>query len=162
MRRSVIGERMEIYAYYGQMVAISKLLPPEEQADLERWDKAMITGDGRYGTSDWPGWAKYIGRRPEFPPVPEHKEPIPAERRWQVWERDDFTCRHCGARRHLSVDHIIPESKGGTLSLDNLQTLCRSCNSRKGTKMPEESESKDGSSPVVALNQAIPSGGDQR
>lgn len=57
---------------------------------------------------------------------------IPDDLRWKVWERDDFTCRHCGSRRFLSVDHIHPESKGGTLALDNLQTLCRSCNSRKG------------------------------
>lgn len=57
---------------------------------------------------------------------------IPPDIRWEVWERDNFTCRHCGVRRHLSVDHIIAESKGGPMTLDNLQTLCRSCNSRKG------------------------------
>jgi len=60
------------------------------------------------------------------------KQPIPPDLRWEVWERDNFTCRHCGVRRHLSVDHIIAESKGGPMTLDNLQTLCRSCNSRKG------------------------------
>ena len=62
------------------------------------------------------------------------KARIPDEIRWAVWERDDFTCQHCGARRNLSVDHRLAESKGGTLDMDNLQTLCRPCNSRKGTK----------------------------
>jgi 5-methylcytosine-specific restriction endonuclease McrA len=62
---------------------------------------------------------------------------IPEDIRWAVWERDDFRCRHCGARRYLRVDHIIPESKGGTLDLDNLQTLCNSCNAKKGTKCPK-------------------------
>lgn len=62
------------------------------------------------------------------------KTPIPAGLRWEVWQRDDFTCRQCGSRADLAVDHIIPESKGGPLELENLQTLCRSCNSRKGAR----------------------------
>lgn len=62
------------------------------------------------------------------------KAAISDELRWAVWERDDFRCLHCGARRFLTVDHVTPESRGGTLALDNLQTLCRSCNSRKGAR----------------------------
>lgn len=62
------------------------------------------------------------------------KAPIPPDIRWAVWERDNYTCKWCGTRKHLAVDHIIPESKGGTLDLDNLQTLCRSCNSSKGAR----------------------------
>lgn len=52
--------------------------------------------------------------------------------RWEVWERDDFRCRHCGARRFLEVDHITPRAKGGSDEPDNLQTLCRTCNRTKG------------------------------
>jgi hypothetical protein len=63
-----------------------------------------------------------------------YKQPIPKAIRWAVWERDNFTCQVCGARRDLSVDHIVPEIKGGTLDLGNLQTLCSACNSRKGTR----------------------------
>ena len=62
------------------------------------------------------------------------KEHIPESTRWTVWERDDFTCQICGTRKKLSVDHIYPESKGGTLDLSNLQTLCKRCNSRKGAR----------------------------
>ena len=62
------------------------------------------------------------------------KKPIPPDIRWQVWERDNFTCQDCGSRKKLEVDHIYPESKGGVLELSNLQTLCKSCNSRKGTR----------------------------
>ena len=62
------------------------------------------------------------------------KTPIPPEIRWRVWERDNFTCLHCKSRKHLSVDHIIAESKGGLMVLDNLQTLCRRCNSKKGAR----------------------------
>jgi hypothetical protein len=62
------------------------------------------------------------------------KTPIPVDVRWEVWERNNFTCQHCGARRYLSVDHVIPESRGGTCDITNLQTLCRRCNSKKAVK----------------------------
>lgn len=62
------------------------------------------------------------------------KEMISAALRWAVWERDDFTCKACGTRRNLSIDHIVAESKGGAMTIDNLQTLCRPCNSRKGAR----------------------------
>jgi len=59
---------------------------------------------------------------------------IPTSLRWEVWERDNFTCKKCSKRRYLTVDHIIPESQGGKTELNNLQTLCKSCNSRKFNK----------------------------
>lgn len=62
------------------------------------------------------------------------KIPIPLDLRWEVWERDNFTCRFCGTRRYLATDHIVPESKGGETILNNLQTLCKTCNSRKSNK----------------------------
>lgn len=51
-----------------------------------------------------------------------------------VFDRDGYECCHCGARKNLTVDHIHPVSKGGTNDPENLQTLCRSCNSRKGAR----------------------------
>jgi len=57
---------------------------------------------------------------------------IPDNLKWDVWERDDFTCQHCGVRRHLSIDHIIPRARGGETTRENCQTLCRHCNSKKG------------------------------
>lgn len=63
------------------------------------------------------------------------KVPIKHSLKWEVWKRDNFTCKHCGTQENLSVDHITPESYGGTLALSNLQTLCRSCNSRKSNTL---------------------------
>ena len=54
--------------------------------------------------------------------------------RYQVLKRDFFRCCYCGASPakdptvELHIDHIVPWSKGGSTSLDNLQTLCSRCN----------------------------------
>lgn len=61
------------------------------------------------------------------------KEPIPADLRWEIWKRDDFRCHYCGTRQFLSLDHKIPESKGGSMAPGNLVTACTRCNSQKGT-----------------------------
>lgn len=61
--------------------------------------------------------------------------------RKHILERDNYTCRQCGistyAEPHLllEVDHIIPVSKGGMTTEDNLQTLCWRCNRTKGAKL---------------------------
>ena len=54
--------------------------------------------------------------------------------RYQVLKRDNFKCCACGASPakdpsvELHIDHIIPWSKGGETTIDNLQTLCSKCN----------------------------------
>ena len=58
--------------------------------------------------------------------------------RWKVMKRDNFKCCCCGASPandpmvQLHTDHIVPYSKGGKTTLDNLQTLCNKCNLGKG------------------------------
>jgi 5-methylcytosine-specific restriction endonuclease McrA len=55
--------------------------------------------------------------------------------------RDAHECQYCGRRpplRELNIDHVIPRSRGGGDSWENLVTACRVCNLRKGWKTPEE------------------------
>lgn len=66
---------------------------------------------------------------------PRGKAFISGELRRLVLERDAYRCKLCESYFDLTVDHILPESKGGGLELSNLQTLCRSCNSKKGVKI---------------------------
>ena len=60
------------------------------------------------------------------------KREIPEKLRWRVFQRDGFRCNHCGSQSMLRVDHIVAESKGGRLEMNNLQTLCDPCNTKKG------------------------------
>jgi hypothetical protein len=58
-----------------------------------------------------------------------------------VLERADGQCECCGDDvpiKGFSVDHVIPTSRGGTHTLENLQLACRRCNSEKGTRLPWE------------------------
>ena len=63
--------------------------------------------------------------------------------RSNIYRRDNFTCAYC-CRRHpenfLSIDHIIPISRGGKRTWENLVTACRPCNSAKGNKTPEQAK----------------------
>ena len=66
-----------------------------------------------------------------------------AKLRQAIKERDHFTCKQCGVSLEqephllLEIDHIIPISKGGMTTEDNLQTLCWRCNRSKGNKITE-------------------------
>jgi hypothetical protein len=50
----------------------------------------------------------------------------------------NFQCVACGSTDKLTIDHIKPVSKGGTDDMSNLQILCKSCNSKKGSKIEWE------------------------
>ena len=56
-----------------------------------------------------------------------------------VLERDGFACVYCGCEGgNLQLDHVIPRSRGGADTPDNLVAACRSCNASKGAKTPQE------------------------
>jgi 5-methylcytosine-specific restriction endonuclease McrA len=59
-----------------------------------------------------------------------------------VFARDDWTCQYCGSRSNLTVDHVVPRSKGGTSSWDNIVASCAPCNRRKGDRLLRHSGMK--------------------
>lgn len=63
------------------------------------------------------------------------KEKIPHDLRKAVFERDAYRCVSCSGFHNLTLDHKTPESLGGKTTIGNLQTMCGSCNSRKGVKV---------------------------
>ncbi|HEU0000316.1 MAG TPA: HNH endonuclease [Ktedonobacteraceae bacterium] len=53
--------------------------------------------------------------------------------------RDDETCQYCGKRsRELTLDHVIPRSRGGPGTWENLVASCKSCNGKKGSRLLKE------------------------
>ena len=80
-----------------------------------------------------PWFAKATGE-PLLPPSPTIE--VSHELRQAVFKRDRI-CRHCGTDKDLTADHIIPACRGGKATMENLQALCRFCNSSKGKKMPK-------------------------
>jgi len=80
-----------------------------------------------------------------LPSVIALKEYIPQARkpaftRFNVFLRDRFTCQYCGAKppsSELTFDHVIPRSRGGRTSWENILTACSDCNLKKGNRMPD-------------------------
>ena len=61
---------------------------------------------------------------------------FPAFTRFNVFLRDRFTCQYCGEREELTFDHVIPRSKGGVTSWENVVAACSVCNLRKADMLP--------------------------
>ena len=98
-------------------------------ADPESWHDYMMVTGLHIRHIDKVTLASLI-RKP-----PREIEIITLALRWEIWERDDFTCLICGSRRFLTIDHFYPRSRGGPTIKENLVTLCKSCNSRKSAKI---------------------------
>lgn len=64
--------------------------------------------------------------------------PLPLTRR-NLFQRDGHRCQYCGCTGEpLSIDHVLPRSRGGSDSWDNVITACLRCNVRKGNRTPRE------------------------
>ena len=62
----------------------------------------------------------------------------PAFTRFNLFLRDRFVCQYCGANNDLTFDHLVPRSRGGQTTWENVVAACSPCNLRKGGKMPDE------------------------
>jgi 5-methylcytosine-specific restriction endonuclease McrA len=60
--------------------------------------------------------------------------------RARIYKRDNYECVYCGSKKELTLDHVIPKSKGGGNEWTNLVTSCFKCNLKKGSKTPEEAK----------------------
>ncbi len=63
---------------------------------------------------------------------------IPPVNRREVLKRDNHSCQYCGSNKRLTLDHVIPVSKGGGHKWDNVVTACEPCNQRKRDRTPLE------------------------
>ncbi|MBM3734329.1 MAG: HNH endonuclease [Acidobacteria bacterium] len=61
--------------------------------------------------------------------------------RKNIMMRDKYTCQYChktSPASELTLDHVVPRSRGGETTWENLVACCHSCNNRKGSRTPEE------------------------
>ncbi len=80
---------------------------------------------------------------------------VPRVSRREVLRRDHHTCQYCGSRKNLTLDHVIPKSKGGTHTWDNVVTACSSCNSRKGDRTPQQAGMPLSSQPKPPMHPSV-------
>lgn len=67
-----------------------------------------------------------------------HRQRVAFNRK-NVFRRDDHTCQYCGVRSHdLTLDHVMPRSRGGPTSWENVVACCRRCNAHKRDRTPQE------------------------
>ena len=73
-----------------------------------------------------------------------HNLPLPLSRRTLLL-RDSYMCQYCSVqpgREYLTIDHVIPRSRGGRTEWENVVAACGPCNRRKGNKTPDEAGMK--------------------
>ena len=59
--------------------------------------------------------------------------------RFNLFLRDEFCCQYCGSKGDLTFDHVLPRSRGGVTSWDNVVAACSPCNLRKGNRLLRQS-----------------------
>lgn len=106
----------------------------EKRSIANRGDKNSFWIDGRTNDTKHRSWIKNKRNR--------DKRTIGGTHSLEEWEKlkldNEYTCVCCKRKEpeiKLTEDHIIPVSKNGTNFIDNIQPLCRSCNSKKGNKI---------------------------
>jgi CRISPR/Cas system Type II protein with McrA/HNH and RuvC-like nuclease domain len=58
----------------------------------------------------------------------------------RIYKRDNYECVYCGSKKDLTLDHVLPKSRGGGNDWTNLVTSCFKCNLKKGNKTPDEAK----------------------
>lgn len=111
------AERMRAAADREKAEIASKLKERQRRRELEEQVRMELIDSG-----------ELFGDQPKRPPIP--REVVDA-----VYRRDGARCVYCGSTENLQLDHIIPFSKGGATSLENLQLLCQKCNLEKSNKI---------------------------
>lgn len=70
-----------------------------------------------------------------------YKKILPPTRN-RIYKRDNHECVYCGSKKQLTLDHVIPKSRGGSNNWENLVTSCFKCNSKKSNMTPDEAKMK--------------------
>jgi 5-methylcytosine-specific restriction endonuclease McrA len=86
---------------------------------------------------------------------PERHWKVPPVSRRELLRRDHHACQYCGSTKQLTIDHVLPRSRGGSHRWDNVVTACAPCNGKKGSKTPEEAGLQLKTKPKAPMHPAI-------
>ncbi|KAJ4972307.1 hypothetical protein NE237_005406 [Protea cynaroides] len=107
-----------------------------EKADvLEYYGQTVSSPSGSF-------YIPAVLRVPHFLQVVKRRRIKQNLNRKMIFDRDMFTCQYCSSKQSLTIDHVLPVSRGGEWKWENLVTACAKCNSRKGQKTLEEANMK--------------------
>lgn len=126
----------------GWTIQWKNVLRVENVADGVYLELATKQGNGRYRVPDSTlveatlnALTRIVKRQLLIPQSESDSRHIPQDVKIAVWQRDQGKCVQCSATSYLEFDHIIPHSKGGASSVNNVQLLCRRCNLAKSDKL---------------------------
>ncbi len=130
--------------------------------------EAIDADDGRFGNFDFAAWVDHSRQRRDSPV--DHEQYVATPRyallvprvirlveyskvprreikfcRRNILARDENRCQYCGKRfpaSQLSIDHVVPKSRGGVSTWTNVVAACNECNTRKGGRLPSEAAMK--------------------
>jgi 5-methylcytosine-specific restriction endonuclease McrA len=89
-----------------------------------------------------------------YVPVPRRVS-IPLTKR-SLFSRDEYACQYCGTtEKPLTIDHVVPQSRGGKTEWTNVVAACESCNRKKGNKLPAEAKMFPRSKPIKPTYLAV-------
>lgn len=71
--------------------------------------------------------------------IKHHTRTLRANRN-RIYKRDNYQCVYCGSNKSLTLDHVVPKSRGGKNEWTNLVTSCFKCNLKKSNRTPEEAK----------------------
>lgn len=121
---------------YGEDLHNSILLQEKQEREREEIDtiKSKIKNNKKKRDLEKQALQELIDEGEIFPET-NKRPPIPKDVVDTVWNRDGGKCVYCDSTENLHLDHIIPFSKGGDTSVENLQLLCQKCNLTKSNKI---------------------------
>lgn len=139
----LFGNIEQLWVTLGRQPRKRELVQPMSHYSERPYSRRF--GSWRKALEAFVEWAENASDMDCEPVIPGHsrrqtsRDPNSALR-WRVANRDGFRCIHCGMSPAvnpgvtLHIDHIVPWSKGGETTIENLQTLCLTCNLGKGTQ----------------------------
>jgi hypothetical protein len=115
---------------------VDRIPRPDRKEELRRLvDVGLVAAvPGGWHIVDWLDFNESLADRDARRALDRFRKELTEDVRREVFARDGHRCLRCGALDDLTIDHIIPVSQGGTHRIENLQTLCGSCNSAKGDR----------------------------